>query len=151
MASVQGSDVCWMKTRYFLYHTASSVSLPFCLSELCGGHGCISFSVWVDGPCGELWARGISADFQVSRPVMLVNDFNFKRAFLGTFSGLSTVSLWLWIMKWNISNDSSFFLPCLRMESSPLPQSGPISSVLQTSGLPESMTVGECLSSSSVI
>lgn len=75
MASVQGSVVCLMKTRYFLYHAASSVSLPFCLSELRGGHGCISCSVWVHGTSGELWARGISAGFQVSWLVMLVNDF----------------------------------------------------------------------------
>lgn len=38
------------------------------------------------------------------------------------------------------------FLLCFSMESSPPPQPDPVSSVLQTSGLPESMTVGECLS-----
>ena len=34
---------------------------------------------------------------------------------------------------------------CFSMESSPPTQSAPLSSVLPTSGLPESMTVGECL------
>lgn len=71
MASVQGSLVCW----YFLYNAASSLSLPFHLSELRGGHGCISCSVWVDGLCCELRARGISADFQVSQPLILVNEW----------------------------------------------------------------------------
>lgn len=90
MASVQGSVVRWMKTRYFLHNAASSVSLPFCLSELRGGHGCISCSVWVDGLCGELRARGISADFQVSRPAILAEWLYFKgeyRSVSGTLSG----------------------------------------------------------------
>lgn len=39
------------------------------------------------------------------------------------------------------------FLLCFSMESSPPPQPDPVSSVLRTSRLPESMTVGECLSS----
>lgn len=55
-----------MKARYFLHNVASSVSLPFCLSELCGGLGCISCSVWVDRTCGKLRAQGVAADIQVS-------------------------------------------------------------------------------------
>lgn len=72
-----------MKAGYFLHNAGSSVSLPFCLSELCGGHGCVSCSVWVDRTCGKLRAPGVAADIQVSRrcnrwscPGRLVNVLN---------------------------------------------------------------------------
>lgn len=45
-------------------------------------------------------------------------------------------------------NESKHLIPlcmCFSMESSPPMQSAPLCSVLPTSGLPESMTVGECL------
>lgn len=56
-----------------------------------------------------------------------------------SLSFLSTNKMW--------KDDSEYLFPlfiCFSMESSPPTQSAPVSSVLQTSGLPESMTVGEC-------
>lgn len=55
-----------MKCRDFLWWALPSVSLPFCLSELCGGHGCVSSSVRVNRISGKLWERRVAADIQVS-------------------------------------------------------------------------------------
>lgn len=85
-----------MKARYFLHNATSSVSLPFCLSELCGGHGCISCSVWVDRTCGKLRAQGVAADIQVSchcnrwscpgRLVNVLNEgVNYRFVWVGVF------------------------------------------------------------------
>lgn len=46
--------------------TDDLLSLPFCYSQLSGGHGCISCSLWVVRPGGELWEQQVSgADIQV--------------------------------------------------------------------------------------
>lgn len=149
-----------MKAGYFLHNAGSSVSLPFCLSELCGGHGCVSCSVWVDRTCGKLRAPGVAADIQVSRrcnrwpcPGRLCECFQWRGELQMCLSDLagSVIGVFYVETASDFSPPSSTsphtcFCVCFSMEPSPPTQPAPVSSVLQASGLPESMTVGEYVS-----